>query len=50
MSCIKLFKNCLTWKKKTELGSVYLIHVDAPFEKKEERKEKLPGIKSLNHD
>lgn len=49
MSYIKLFKNCLTWKK-NRIGVVYSINVDAPFKKKEERKEKLPGIKSLNHD
>lgn len=39
MSYIKLFKNCLTWKK-TELGSVYSINVDAPFKKKKEERKK----------
>lgn len=40
MSYIKLFKNCLTWKKKKQnVGSVYSINVDAPFKKRRKKRE-----------
>lgn len=49
MSYIKLFKNCLTWKK-TELGSVYSINVDAPFKKKKKKEKRTARHKISQHD